>query len=34
MLLARAERDLAVFDDVAAEAIATIEAAAGGTLQP
>ena len=34
VLLARAERDLAVFDAVAAEAIATIEAAAGGTLQP
>ena len=34
VLLARAERDLAVFDEVAAEAIATIEAAAGGTLQP
>ena len=34
VLLARAERDLAVFDAVAAEAIAMIEAAAGGTLQP
>ena len=37
VLLARAERDLAVFDEVAAEAIATIESAAGGaggTLQP
>ncbi len=34
VLLARVERDLAVFDEVAAEAIATIVAAAGGTLQP
>jgi TetR/AcrR family transcriptional repressor of lmrAB and yxaGH operons len=34
VLLARAERDLAVFDAVAAEAVATVEAAAGSALQP
>jgi Transcriptional regulator LmrA/YxaF-like, C-terminal domain len=34
VLLARAERDLAVFDAVAAEAVAAVEAAAGSTFQP
>jgi TetR/AcrR family transcriptional regulator, lmrAB and yxaGH operons repressor len=34
VLLARAERDIAVFDAVAAEAIAAVEAAAGGTPPP
>ena len=34
MLLARAERDIAVFDAVAHEAVFAIEAAAGSTLQP
>ena len=34
VLLARAERDIAVFDAVAAEAVAAVESAAGSTLQP
>ncbi len=33
VLLARAERDIAVFDAVAAETVAAIEAVAGSTLQ-
>lgn len=34
VLLARAERDIAVFDAVAAEMVAAVEAAAGGTPAP